>query len=320
MQGTIVSVDVSSGELVRRGRQVIVMESMKMEHVIEAAQGGHVIDIMVTEGDAVLEGAPLLAVRAADVEHDDANVTQSVDLGSHSPRPRRSEGAQAAHARCRATGSGCASTGHAATHSARERRDLCDPGTFVEYGALALAAQRARRSLEELIEKTPGDGMVTGVGRINGDLFPEPQSSTVVMAYDYTVLAGTQGTRNHAKTDRMIASRRSARMPVVLFARGRRRATGRHREQRRFRRRADLRPLRGVERARADSRHHVRPLLRGNASLLGCCDVVIATANANIGMGGRRWSKAAGSASSRPKKSARCRAARERRGRHRRRR
>ena len=52
--------------------------------------------------------------------------------------------------------------------------------------------------------------MVTGVGRINGDLFPEPRSSAVVMAYDYTVLAGTQGTRNHAKTDRMIGVAQSA--------------------------------------------------------------------------------------------------------------
>jgi acetyl-CoA carboxylase carboxyltransferase component len=113
--------------------------------------------------------------------------------------------------------------------TARENvEDLCDPGTFVEYGALALAAQRARRSLEELIEKTPGDGMVTGVGRINGDLFPEPQSSAVVMAYDYTVLAGTQGTRNHAKTDRMIGVAQSAACRGAVRRR-RRRTAGRYR-------------------------------------------------------------------------------------------
>jgi acetyl/propionyl-CoA carboxylase alpha subunit/acetyl-CoA carboxylase carboxyltransferase component len=286
MQGTIVSVDVRSGDLVRRGRQVIVMESMKMEHVIEAAEGGHVVDIMVAEGDAVLEGAPLLAVRAADVEHDDVEVAQSVDLdhirrdlAEVKARKRRTLDAERpeAVARRRAT----------QQRTARENvEDLCDPGTFVEYGALALAAQRARRSLEELIEKTPGDGMVTGVGRINGDLFPEPQSSAVVMAYDYTVLAGTQGTRNHAKTDRMIGFAQSARMPVVLFAEG---GGGRPGDTEtsgdsggvptfgRFAELSGLVPTVGITSGRC---------FAGNASLLGCCDVVIATANANIGMGG----------------------------------
>jgi acetyl/propionyl-CoA carboxylase alpha subunit/acetyl-CoA carboxylase carboxyltransferase component len=286
MQGTIVSVDVRSGDLVRRGRQVIVMESMKMEHVIEAAEGGHVVDIMVAEGDAVLEGAPLLAVRAADVEHDDVEVAQSVDLdhirrdlAEVKARKRRTLDAERpeAVARRRAT----------QQRTARENvEDLCDPGTFVEYGALALAAQRARRSLEELIEKTPGDGMVTGVGRINGDLFPEPQSSAVVMAYDYTVLAGTQGTRNHAKTDRMIGVAQSARMPLVLFAEG---GGGRPGDTEtsgdsggvptfgRFAELSGLVPTVGITSGRC---------FAGNASLLGCCDVVIATANANIGMGG----------------------------------
>jgi acetyl-CoA carboxylase carboxyltransferase component len=286
MQGTIVSVDVRSGDLVRRGRPVIVMESMKMEHVIAAAESGHIIDIMVTVGDAVLEGAPLLAVRAADVEHDDEQVEESVDLdhirrdlAEVKARKRRTLDAERpeAVARRRAT----------QQRTARENvEDLCDPGTFVEYGALALAAQRARRSLEELIEKTPGDGMVTGVGRINGELFPEPQSSAVVMAYDYTVLAGTQGTRNHAKTDRMIGVAQSARMPVVLFAEG---GGGRPGDTEssgdsggvptfgRFAELSGLVPTVGITSGRC---------FAGNASLLGCCDVVIATANANIGMGG----------------------------------
>jgi len=286
MQGTIVSVDVRSGDLVRRGRQVMVMESMKMEHVIAAAEGGHVLDIMVTEGDAVLEGAPLLAVRVADVEHDDAEVAQNIDLdhvrrdlAEVKARKGRTLDAERpeAVARRRAT----------QQRTARENvEDLCDPGTFVEYGALALAAQRARRSLEELIEKTPGDGMVTGVGRINGELFPEPQSSAVVLAYDYTVLAGTQGTRNHAKTDRMIGVAQSARMPVVLFAEG---GGGRPGDTEtsgdsggvptfgRFAELSGLVPTVGITSGRC---------FAGNASLLGCCDVVIATANANIGMGG----------------------------------
>jgi acetyl/propionyl-CoA carboxylase alpha subunit/acetyl-CoA carboxylase carboxyltransferase component len=286
MQGTIVSIDVHAGDVVRRGQQVMVMESMKMEHVIEAATAGHVGEILVTEGDAVLEGAPLMAVRAGDVEHDTQQIAALVDpdhirqdLAEVKARKRRTLDAERpeAVARRRAT----------QQRTARENvEDLCDPGTFVEYGGLALAAQRARRSLDELIEKTPGDGMVTGVGRINGDLFPEPQSSAVVMAYDYTVLAGTQGTRNHAKTDRMIGVAQSGRLPVVLFAEG---GGGRPGDTEttgdsggvptfgRFAELSGLVPTVGITSGRC---------FAGNASLLGCCDVVVATANANIGMGG----------------------------------
>jgi acetyl/propionyl-CoA carboxylase alpha subunit/acetyl-CoA carboxylase carboxyltransferase component len=286
MQGTIVSIDVRAGDVVRRGQQVMVMESMKMEHVIAAAHPGHVADILVSEGDAVLEGAPLLVVRAADVEQGDEQVTVSVDLNhvrrdlaEVQARKRRTLDAERpdAVARRRST----------QQRTVRENvEDLCDPGTFVEYGSLVLAAQRARRSLEELIEKSPGDGMVTGVGRINGDLFPEPQSSAVVMAYDYTVFAGTQGARNHAKTDRMIGVAQAGRMPVVLFAEG---GGGRPGDTEtsgdsggvptfgRFAELSGLVPMVGIVSGRC---------FAGNASLLGCCDVVIATANANIGMGG----------------------------------
>ena len=286
MQGTIVAIDVHTGDVVRLGQQVMVMESMKMEHVIAARQAGHVVDILVSEGDAVLEGAPLLAVRAADVEQGDEQVTVSVDLNhvrrdlaEVQARKRRTLDAERpdAVARRRST----------QQRTARENvEDLCDPGTFVEYGSLVLAAQRARRSLEELIEKSPGDGMVTGVGRINGDLFPEPQSSAVVMAYDYTVFAGTQGARNHAKTDRMIGVAQTGRMPVVLFAEG---GGGRPGDTEtsgdsggvptfgRFAELSGLVPMVGIVSGRC---------FAGNASLLGCCDVVIATANANIGMGG----------------------------------
>jgi acetyl-CoA carboxylase carboxyltransferase component len=171
--------------------------------------------------------------------------------------------------------------------TARENvEDLCDPGTFVEYGPMVLAAQRARRSQEELIDKSPADGMVTGVGRINGDLFAEPDSRAVVMAYDYTVFAGTQGTRNHAKTDRMIHVAQEGRLPVVLFAEG---GGGRPGDTEtsgdsggvptfgRFAELSALVPTVGIASGRC---------FAGNASLLGCCDVVIATVNSNIGMGG----------------------------------
>lgn len=98
--------------------------------------------------------------------------------------------------------------------------DLCDPDTFVEYGSLVIAAQRRRRSLEDLIDNTPTDGMITGVGSVNGELFPDPDNRCAVMAYDYTVLAGTQGTQNHRKTDRLVDIAEDGGMPLVLFAEG----------------------------------------------------------------------------------------------------
>src|SRR5918999_1844086 len=84
---------------------------------------------------------------------------------------------------------------HASGHrTARENvADLCDPGSFVEYGSLAIAAQRSRRSIEELIARTPADGLIGGIGRVNGELFGDDSSRCAVLAYDYTVLAGTQG-------------------------------------------------------------------------------------------------------------------------------
>jgi acetyl-CoA carboxylase carboxyltransferase component len=160
--------------------------------------------------------------------------------------------------------------------------DLVDPGSFIEYGALAVAAQRRRRTLEELIDKSPADGMVTGVGNINGDLFGESAAGCAVLAYDYTVFAGTQGLRNHAKTDRLIHVAIDGRLPLVLFAEG---GGGRPGEDggdygetfAEFAKLSGLVPMVGIAAGRCYA---------GNASLLGCCDVVIATTNSNIGMGG----------------------------------
>ena len=83
-----------------------------------------------------------------------------------------------------------------------------------------VAAQRRRRTLEDLREKTPRDGMVTGMGSVNGALFPDEASRCLVMSYDYTVLAGTQGLFNHQKKDRLFELARKYKLPVVLFSEG----------------------------------------------------------------------------------------------------
>ncbi len=166
---------------------------------------------------------------------------------------------------------------------------LCDPGCFIEYGALAVAAQRGRRSVEDLVTKTPGDGLIAGLGSVNGSLFEDDKARCMVMAYDYTVLAGTQGFFNHKKMDRMLHLAHEQHLPLVFFAEG-----------------GGVRPgdvdAEGVMVAGLDLSTFGAfaglsgsvPIVgvvsgycfAGNAALLGCCDVIIATTNSSIGMGG----------------------------------
>lgn len=287
IQGTIVSIAVREGDLVRRGQQLLVMEAMKMEYVIQADTGGIVRQVTVTEGDTVFAGHPLAFVEEAEVETGTTDTEERVDLDFIRPdlaevQQRHALTLDAARpeavARRRKTGQ----------RTARENvEDPCDPGSFVEYGALALAAQRRRRSLEDLIKHTPADGLITGVGQVNGHLFPADKARCVVMAYDYTVLAGTQGMKNHEKKDRMIDLATRLRLPVIIFTEG---GGGRPGDVdwpspaglniwtfHHFGRLSGLVPLIGINSGRC---------FAGNAALLGCCDVVIATANSTIGMGG----------------------------------
>src|SRR5262249_47224484 len=166
--------------------------------------------------------------------------------------------------------------------------DLVDPGPFVEYGALVIAAQRRRRALDDLIARTPADGLVAGIGSVNGALFSESaRTQCVVMSYDYTVLAGTQGQQNHRKKDRMFEIAAEQKLPVVFLTEG---GGGRPGDTDAagvsgldclafslFAQLSGLVPLVGITSGRC---------FAGNAVLLGCCDVIIATAGSNIGIGG----------------------------------
>ncbi len=167
--------------------------------------------------------------------------------------------------------------------------DLCDPGRFIEYGALAIAAQRGRRSMEDLISKTPADGLITGIGSVNGSQFGDDQARCLVMAYDYTVLAGTQGYFNHKKKDRILKLAYEQRLPLIFFGEG---GGGRPGDVD-----ADGVVVAGLDLSTfalfAGLSGRVPmiglvsgPCFAGNAALLGCCDVIIATRNSNIGMGG----------------------------------
>jgi acetyl-CoA carboxylase carboxyltransferase component len=164
---------------------------------------------------------------------------------------------------------------------------LDDDGSFVEYGALAIAAQTKRRSVEDLVANTPADGMITGMGNINGALIDAERARAAVMAYDATVLAGTQGKRNHAKTDRIVEVALRDKLPFVLFAEG---GGGRPGD-------VDYPSISGFQTssfaafAQLSGEVPVVGIVSGrcfagNAAFVGCCDVIIADKSSNIGLAG----------------------------------
>ncbi len=294
MACTVVEVMIAAGQTVRAGQALLVVEAMKMEHEIRAEADAQVVALLVSAGEMVAGGDLLLqlgamstattpAVEPVAVPTDAIEAGPRADLRQVMQRHAFTHDAQRpeAVAKRRATGQ----------QTARENiAQLCDEGSFSEYGALAIAAQRSRRTLDDLVSNTPADGMVTGIASINAALFgPHGLEKTrcVVMAYDATVLAGTQGLRNHQKTDRLLGIALQQRLPVVLFAEG---GGGRPGDTdsaivaglhvttfASYARLSGQVPVIGIVSGRC---------FAGNAALLGCSDVIIATRHSNIGMGG----------------------------------
>jgi acetyl-CoA carboxylase carboxyltransferase component len=278
--GVVVAVAHAAEERVAPGVALVVLEAMKMEHEVLAQSGGLVRRVEVAVGDAVEEGQLLLVLTPSEgseprATRPAAGATSGFRADLEAVRERHAIGLDDARpdavARRRKRG----------RRTARENLDeLLDEGTYVEYGPLLFAAQESRRTREELIERTPADGLVAGVGEIEG-------RPCVAMSYDYTVLAGTQGMRNHMKKDRLFEIAERRRLPVVLFAEG---GGGRPgdvdmpiiagldcRAFALFARLSGLVPLVGIASGYC---------FAGNAALLGCCDVVIASEDSSIGMGG----------------------------------
>ncbi len=305
LQSQLVGWQVQAGEVVRAGDVLVILEAMKMEHELRAPVAGRVQALLAQTGElleldqallhidpevalavsttaALLAAACEAAAEPARAAADAVAATSPVrpDLQRVLERHALIQDASRPAAMDKRHGQGL--------RSARENiADLCDPGSFREYGALAVAAQATRRDADDLMRNTPADGMVTGIGQVNGSVFGAERASAVVMAYDATVLAGTQGMRNHQKTDRMLGIALQNRLPVVLFAEG---GGGRPGD-------VDMPIVAGLHVAtfarfaRLNGRVPVVGIVAGrcfagNAALLGCCDVVIATLGSNIGMGG----------------------------------
>jgi len=280
VHGAVIGIEVVVGQSVAAGQTLLVQEAMKMEVPLQAPAAGTVRSLFVALGDVVPEGQPLLGfevqaqatvalppVVAADPAVPRAALQAVLDRQALTADAARPEAIARRHA--------------AGGRSARENvADLLDAGSFTEYGALAVAAQRSRRSLDDLQRNTPADGLLTGTGTVAGQ-------PVAVMAYDYTVLAGTQGVFNHAKSDRLLRVAAAQALPLVLFAEG---GGGRPGDVdwlgvagldcTTFGRLAALSgqvPLVGIVHGRC---------FAGNAALLGCCDVIIATESSSLGMGG----------------------------------
>ena len=283
--GTVVAVNVAVGDVVAVGAELLIIESMKMEHPLIAEISCRLTAVRVEAGQTVDVDQVLVECVAVDAQEPIVQVeidvtTEREDLARLLARQAllhddaRQEAVQKRHAKGQRT--------------ARENiADLVDKHSFIEYGGFGVAAQRGRRSEEDLIANTPADGLITGLATINADAFGADNAHCAVVAYDYTVLAGTQGFINHRKKDRIFEVAKRNMTPVVLFAEG---GGGRPGD-------TDAPGVAGLDVMSFASFAELSGLVplvgiasgycfAGNAALLGCCDVVIATENSNIGMAG----------------------------------
>ncbi|MEM8498917.1 MAG: carboxyl transferase domain-containing protein [Pseudomonadota bacterium] len=289
MQGTVIAVNIQKGDAIHSGQELIVIDSMKLEHLIHAPCSGRIAELSVAVGDTVFVERPLLYYFTEESDATETRAEQQLnlddirpdlqavrDLHAHTLDEKRSDKI----ARLRAKGK----------QSARENiAQLTGGGEFIEYGALAVAAQRGRRDIDDLRKNTPADGLVTGVGEVNRNLFSARESRTAILAYDYSVLAGTQGFFNHEKTDRMIEVIEQTPMPLVFFAEG---GGGRPGD-------VDVSALNSTGLSCTSfgnlaSLSGKVPMVginagycfAGNAAFLGLHDVIIATPDSRLGMGG----------------------------------
>ncbi|WBH16054.1 acetyl-CoA carboxylase family protein [Sphingomonas radiodurans] len=287
LSGVVVAIGVDVGDRILAGAEVGTIEALKMQHAVVAPRASVVRAIAAQAGKVIDEGAVFLEIDAIEGEGDAAVAVAAPDpdliradlaevrarhaLGLDENRPESMARRQRTNQR-----------------SARENiADLFDPGSFIEYGALTIAAQRRRRSLDDLMRNTPADGLIGGIGTVNAADHGEEAAKCLGLAYDYTVLAGTQGHNNHRKTDRLLGIAGDLKLPIVFYTEG---GGGRPGDVdsvgatgldvptfKSFAALSGVAPRIGITSGYA---------FAGNAVLFGCCDITIATRDAHLGMGG----------------------------------
>ena len=288
MQGTIISIDVNVGDQARKGQQVAVIEAMKMEHVLYAGTTGHVYEIPLGVGDIVYQDDAVVrldqidddveAVDSSGVQVDPEHIRQDLQEVFDRKALTLDENRKAEVDKRHSFG----------YRTPRENiAHLLDEGSFKEYWQLVVARRRSRHDEEALKKISPADGLIGGTGSINGDLFDDERSRAMVVSYDYTVLAGTQGGMNHYKQDRLYELCHRFRIPLILFAEG---GGGRPGDDKlgpgpaldvytfvTFSKLSGLVPVVGITNGRC---------FAGNTALLACSDVIIATESSTTAMGG----------------------------------
>ncbi|MCK1268911.1 carbamoyl-phosphate synthase large subunit [Bradyrhizobium sp. 49] len=296
MQGTVGMVQVEIGQSVRVGQPMLIIEALKMEHVVPSPTSGVVVGIPARSGIAVFEGAPLVFIKPAEIADCDVIDEPVADLDSI-----RQDLATVKHLHT-LTGDEARTKARAKRHASGKRtareniEDLCDTDTFLEYGPLVVPSRQhseTQLELEAKILKAAADGLVMGIGRVNGEFFGPDRSRCAVLSYDYTVVAGTQGNKGHDKTDRMLEMARDTMLPVVFFTEGGggrpgvypgeppppptttgglKYATWRHMAHL-----SGLVPVVGIASGNC---------FAGNALVLALCDIIIATRDTTMGIGG----------------------------------
>jgi acetyl-CoA carboxylase carboxyltransferase component len=291
LRATVITLYVAEGDTVRTGQELAVLEAMKMEHVVVAEFPGVVGKVVVRVGDVVApdepllqldareEGPPAVATAAAAVERTDLSELDAALA------PTLDENRPAAVAKRHTRG----------RRTARENvADLCDEDSFLEYGQLVVAGQRRTRPLADLIEAAPADGLVAGFGSVHGE-------RTAVLAYDYTVLAGTQGLWGHKKTDRVLELARADGVPVVIYTEG---GGGRPGDTDFLDAAFSSLDLDTFASFAALSAPRIAVnsgwCFAGNALLFGCADLRIATRDSSLGLAGPVMIEAGGLGACRP--------------------
>ncbi len=294
MAAALVSINVSAGDWVEKDQIIAVVESMKMQTAVVAPVAGLITELNASVGDTVQDGHFICHVMIP--EGEDGMTSQAADSAIQDPADTETD-ANALDTLNKELSYGLDSgrpeavaKRHAKGYrTARENLyHLCDENSFVEYGQLAVAAQRGRIDAQKLKTETAADGVITGLATINAAQFGAENGQVAVVINDYSVLAGTQGYFHHRKIDRILDQAGKSCLPVVMYTEG---GGGRPGD-------TDVKTqIAGLDvptfAAWASLSGQV-PLIAvnngycfaGNAALFGCADIRIATKTSWIGMAG----------------------------------
>lgn len=306
--GTVIAVYVEAGQAIGEGQPVAIIESLGLRHLLKAPANGRVALVHATGGDPIARDASIADI---DTSADVAPPAVETELPRDGTRSDLIELNERRSLIYDAARQDKVDRRHAkGQRTAREDIDqLLDAGSFREYGPLVTAGSWQKQ--QWLRETTPTDGIVMGIGSVNGDQFGPEASRVAVAHYDYMVVAGTQGGRGHYKQDRLFEMARRYRLPMIMFAEGgggRPGISGGEAASQRtsgpgvtgadaidkaamqgggvgmdtftfteFSFLSGLVPMVGINSGRC---------FAGNTALLACCDVIIAAANSTIAMGG----------------------------------